>query len=75
MKMVAAAKYAKADKELKLLLPFGEGSQVFFEAAEVDRPENVKQELLVAITSDKGLCGAVHSSVGRLVRVSLIRCI
>lgn len=34
MKMVAAAKYAKAEKELKLARPFGQGSQAFFEKVE-----------------------------------------
>lgn len=70
MKMVSAAKYARADRELKKSRPFGEGSQKFYELVEVVPPESPKSQLVIAITSDKGLCGAVHSSVGRLVRVS-----
>lgn len=71
MKMVSAAKYARADRELKKSRPFGEGSQKFYELVEAVPPESPKSELLIAITSDKGLCGAVHSSVGRKIRVSL----
>jgi F-type H+-transporting ATPase subunit gamma len=72
MKMVSAAKYAKAERELKLARPFGVGAQAFYEKAEVKGPEDEKApKLIVAMTSDRGLCGAVHSSVGRLIRVIL----
>ncbi len=70
MKMVSAAKYARAERELRKSKPFGEGSQKFYELVEAVPPESPKSELLIAITSDKGLCGGVHSSVGRKIRVS-----
>lgn len=72
MKMVSAAKYARAERELKLARPFGEGSQAFYEKAEVTAPEDAKNQLIIAMTSDRGLCGAVHTSVARLIRVSSI---
>jgi len=68
MKMVSAAKYAKAERELRLAVAFGDGSQAFYESAEVTPPEDVKNRLMIAVTSDRGLCGAVHTSVGRLIR-------
>ncbi|CAL8109408.1 unnamed protein product [Orchesella dallaii] len=71
MKMVSAAKYTRAERELKLALAFGDGSQAFYEQAEVTPPENAKNELIIAISSDRGLCGAVHTSVGRLIRSKL----
>jgi len=71
MKMVSAAKYARADKELKLARPFGEGAQRFYEAAEITAPEDAKTEVVIMMTSDKGLCGAVHSSISRRVRAML----
>lgn len=72
MKMVSAAKYARAERELKLARPFGVGAQAFYEKAEVKGPEDEKApKLIVAMTSDRGLCGAVHSSVGRLIRSEL----
>lgn len=69
MKMVSAAKFTRAERELKLARPFGEGSQAFYEKAEVAAPEEAKNQLIIAMTSDRGLCGAVHTSVGRLIRV------
>jgi len=76
MKMVSAAKYARAERELKLARPFGEGAKAFYEKAEVAAPEDPKApKLIVAMTSDRGLCGAVHSSVGKIIRVSIIHII
>jgi len=71
MKMVSAAKYARAERELKLARPFGEGSTAFYEKAEVAAPEDSKNQLIIAMTSDRGLCGAVHTSVARLIRGKL----
>jgi len=72
MKMVSAAKYARAERELKLARPFGEGAKAFYEKAEVKASEDPKSlKLTVAITSDRGLCGAIHSSVGKIIRNDL----
>lgn len=74
MKMVSAAKYTRAEKDLKAAKPYGVGAQSFFEHAEVDKAEKSDQpkELLVALTSDRGLCGAVHSSICRTIRNELL---
>lgn len=69
MKMVSAAKFTRAERELKLARPFGEGSTAFYEKAEVAAPEDAKNQLIIALTSDRGLCGAIHTSVARLIRV------
>jgi F-type H+-transporting ATPase subunit gamma len=73
MKMVSASKYTKAERELKMAKPFGEGSQAFYEKAEVQEPEDNSKAptILFAISSDKGLCGAIHTSVAKSVRVQL----
>lgn len=72
MKMVSAAKYSRAETELKRAKAFGEGSQAFYQKADVQAPEDPKSpKLILAITSDRGLCGAVHSSVGKLIRTDL----
>jgi len=72
MKMVSAAKYARAERELKLARPFGEGAQTFYQRAEVAPPEDeTAPKLIIAMSSDRGLCGAVHSSVGRAIRDEL----
>lgn len=57
---------------MKRARPFGVGSQQFFEKAEIAPEEKVeKKKLLIAITSDRGLCGAVHTGVARMIRNEL----
>lgn len=71
MKMVSAAKYSRAERELKQARPYGEGVKQFFEKAEVAATTEAPQKLIIAITSDRGLCGAVHTSVSRNIRNEL----
>jgi len=71
MKMVSAAKYARAEKDLKQARPFGEGAKKFYDVAEIQAPAENGKELLVAMTSDRGLCGAVHTGVARAIRNDL----
>jgi len=75
MKMVSAAKYTRAEKDLRSAKPYGEGAQSFYKHAEVGQDgevtEKPKKELLVAMTSDRGLCGAVHSSICRAIKAEL----
>ena len=70
MKMVAAAKFARAERELRAARPYGQSATQFYEHAEakLDADENTKQMLMVAVTSDRGLCGAVHSNIIRSIR-------
>ncbi|CAK5084426.1 unnamed protein product [Meloidogyne enterolobii] len=75
MKMVSAAKYAKAERELKGARIYGQGAQVFFEnlmkdvaAQKDDTPTAGSKRILVMVTSDRGLCGSVHTSIGKLTR-------
>lgn len=75
MKMVSAAKFSRAERELKESKPLGEGTQVFFEKAGLSViKEDVDQDsrkLLIAISSDRGLCGSVHSQVSKAVKAEL----
>jgi F-type H+-transporting ATPase subunit gamma len=80
MKMVSAAKYARAERDLKHARPYGTGAQSFFESAQVGRDAEGQlvpvepaeggklKQLYVAITSDRGLCGAVHSNICKTIR-------
>merc|ERR1711963_795870 len=80
MKMVSAAKYARAERDLKAARPYGTGAQSFYENAQVGRDaegnvvpvEEGKKELYVALTSDRGLCGAIHSSICKAIRNELL---
>jgi len=68
MKMVSAAKYARAERELKPSRPYGAGAQAFYEKAEVAPLEEKPTKLVVAVTSDRGLCGAIHSSICKHIK-------
>lgn len=85
MKMIAAVKYNKAERELRLARPFGVSAQTFYKALDMPKhfapgsaldtgtgtSQQQQQQLVVACTSDRGLCGAVHSSVVKTIRASL----
>lgn len=77
MKMVSAAKYAKAERDLRGARVYGEGAQSFFDniAVQEEGQEKAKdaapevagsKRLLVLVTSDRGLCGAVHTSIAKV---------
>ncbi|XP_054730095.1 ATP synthase subunit gamma, mitochondrial [Anastrepha obliqua] len=72
MKMVSAAKYSRAERDLKAARPYGIGAQQFFEKTEIQSDEKAEpKKLLIAMTSDRGLCGAVHTGVARHIRNEL----
>jgi F-type H+-transporting ATPase subunit gamma len=56
MKMVSAAKYSRAERELKQARPYGEGSKQFYEKAEIAAPEKTEEskKLYIAMSSDRG---------------------
>uniref|UniRef100_A0A0P4WJT5 ATP synthase subunit gamma n=1 Tax=Scylla olivacea TaxID=85551 RepID=A0A0P4WJT5_SCYOL len=71
MKMVSAAKYARAEKELKVARPYGAGTTAFYDKAEVKGEEEKPNQLIVACSSDRGLCGAIHSSICKHIKAEL----
>ncbi|KAF7396004.1 hypothetical protein HZH68_010054 [Vespula germanica] len=72
MKMVSAAKYNRAERDLKQARPLGVGTKIFYDQAEISAPPEEPKKLVVAITSDRGLCGAVHTGVSRNIRDALL---
>jgi len=71
MKMVSAAKFAKAERDLKNARPLGIAAQQFYKSAEITSDNPQPKELLVAMTSDRGLAGAVHSNINKAIRAKL----
>lgn len=74
MKMVSAAKYSRAEQELRAARPYGEGSTVFYEKMKLEEKEpaeGTKLLVAVAVTADRGLSGAIHTSVSRQIRNEL----
>jgi len=68
MQMVSASKYARAERELKPARVYGTGAQAVFEAAELEQDESKPNHLLICISSDRGLCGGIHSGVAKAVK-------
>ncbi|PVD24797.1 hypothetical protein C0Q70_15283 [Pomacea canaliculata] len=68
MKMVSAAKYAKAERELRPARPFGSGAKAFFEKAELNQDKSQPNQLIIVLSSDRGLCGGIHSGLSRELR-------
>merc|ERR1712168_1169715 len=68
MKIVSAAKFNKAERELKAARPYGEGASAFYDAAEVTQDEKKPVHLVVTMSSDRGLCGGIHSYIMKAIR-------
>jgi len=68
MKMVSAAKFARAERALKPARAYGTGAASLYEKNEFGTDGN--DTLLLALSSDRGLCGGIHSSVGKLVKAA-----
>ncbi|KAH0617156.1 hypothetical protein JD844_028882 [Phrynosoma platyrhinos] len=68
MKMVSAAKYARAERELKPARVYGMGALALYEKAEIKAPEDKKKYLIIGVSSDRGLCGAIHSSIAKNIK-------
>ena len=69
MKIVASTKLAKAQRAMTESRSYGETSNTVFENAET-KPleEDGKKTLLVVCSSDKGLCGGIHSGLSKAAR-------
>ena len=71
MKMVSAAKFARAERDLKSARPLGAAAKAFYDHAEISTDKEEPKELYLAMTSDRGLAGAVHSNIGKSIRAEL----
>ncbi|XP_053170071.1 ATP synthase subunit gamma, mitochondrial isoform X2 [Scomber japonicus] len=72
MKMVAAAKYARAERQLKPARVYGTGALALYEKAEIKAPEDkAGKHLIVGVTSDRGLCGAIHSGIAKAIKAEI----
>lgn len=72
MKLVSAAKLAKTERLVKDVRPFGFGTLSFYKYyTHIDMLENVDNRLIFAVTSDRGLCGGIHSAVLQKVKQEL----
>ncbi|KAI1920232.1 atp3 gamma subunit of the F1 sector of mitochondrial F1F0 ATP synthase [Ophidiomyces ophidiicola] len=67
MKIVASTRLNKAQRAMSVSRAYGETSETVFENAETKPLEN-KKTLFVVASSDKGLCGGIHSGLSKATR-------
>ena len=69
MKVVASTKLTRAQRAMAESRKYGETSQTVFDEAETKLLEtDNKKVLLIVCSSDKGLCGGIHSGLTRASR-------
>jgi len=66
MKMIASTKLARAQRAMVNGKQYGIANSEVFQNAPSDTPS--KNKLYIVISSDKGLCGGIHSSVSKATR-------
>ncbi|KAI5842065.1 ATPase, F1 complex, gamma subunit domain-containing protein [Tricharina praecox] len=71
MKIVASTKMNQAQKSMAESRIYGKTSNKLFEEAEA-QPSETGKTLYIVSSSDKGLCGGVHSSLSKAVRLKLL---
>ncbi|KAJ5084871.1 gamma subunit of F0F1-type ATP synthase [Penicillium alfredii] len=67
MKIVASTRLTRAQKAMDESRAYGQTSNTVFEKAET-KPLDDKKTLLVVASSDKGLCGGIHSGLTKATR-------
>ncbi|KAI8720906.1 ATP synthase subunit gamma [Fusarium sp. LHS14.1] len=69
MKIVASTKLTRAQRAMNDSRKYGQTSNEVYESAETKALETEdKKTLIVVCSSDKGLCGGIHSGLARYVR-------
>lgn len=69
MKIVASTKLTRAQRAMTESRSYGQSSNKVFEEAETKAIQSEgKKTLLVVASSDKGLCGGIHSGLSKTVR-------
>jgi len=71
MKMVSAAKYAQAERRLKPARAYGGGAVDVYDKTGAEGPEDVTRQLIIAISSDRGLCGGIHSGINKAIKAHM----
>jgi len=68
MNMISAAKYAKAAKELPAIRGFREAGAGAVTALNEGAPPQAGTHLIFVCSSDRGLCGALHTNMSRAAK-------
>lgn len=69
MKIVASTKLNRAQRSMQDSRVYGQTSNAVFDSAETKALEGEdKKKLVIVCSSDKGLCGGIHSGLSRFIR-------
>lgn len=69
MKIVASTKLTRAQRAMTESRSYGQSSNMVFEEAETKAVQSEgKKTLIIVASSDKGLCGGIHSGLSKRVR-------
>lgn len=72
MKIVASTRLNKAQRAMASSREFYGAEDDFFKTAETVTPKEAKKTLFIVASSDKGLCGSIHSSAAKVAKQRLI---
>jgi F-type H+-transporting ATPase subunit gamma len=67
MKIVASTRLNKAQRAMAVSRAYGQTSEAVFQQAET-KPLEGKKTLFIVASSDKGLCGGIHSGLSKATR-------
>ncbi|KAF9258041.1 ATP synthase F1 gamma [Marasmius fiardii PR-910] len=71
MKMIASTKLAKAQRAMQAGKAYGLANAEVFDHSKDEASSDSTRRLFIVISSDKGLCGGIHSSVSKATRRAL----
>jgi F-type H+-transporting ATPase subunit gamma len=71
MKMVSAAKFGRAERSLKNAEAIGPASSALSDKAGVQPNDNDEKQIYFIVSSDRGLCGGIHSQLAKAARLDL----
>jgi F-type H+-transporting ATPase subunit gamma len=66
MKMIASTKVARAQRTMEAARAYGSSFSSFYEHA--GTKSETPAELVIAVSSDRGLCGGIHSSISKATK-------
>ncbi|TPX58442.1 hypothetical protein PhCBS80983_g03119 [Powellomyces hirtus] len=67
MKMIASTKVAKAQRAMEAARVYGNSATALYTHAETTSADDAKN-LVIVVSSDRGLCGGIHSSLAKGAR-------
>jgi F-type H+-transporting ATPase subunit gamma len=71
MMIVASTRLGKAQRAMAIARVYGTTNKEVYDKSETVVPEQPAKKLIVVMSSDKGLCGSIHSQLARTARARL----